>query len=177
MWIISREILETRPRTSLLFFIFKNNESAAYLQGQRDFMRLLLVSSPWSKKWSNTLAGWVCRILKSTIRIELSKIHKALRNGFLYCWPFWCVYLTQTNLRMNQNIQNHSYISISNYTFEIVWLCTLSELGQRYPNVGNKQSTQIPRFLWHAFSFCTIFLVLLILRIFAMHTPDYDNQR
>ena len=90
-------------------FIFKNNESAAYLQGQRDFMRLLLVSSPWSKKWSNTLAGWVCRILKSTICIELSKIHKALRNGFLYSWPFWCVYLTQTNLRMNQNIQNHSY--------------------------------------------------------------------
>ena len=57
-WIVAKNV----P----LFFIFKNNESPAYLQGQRDFMRLLLAAAPWSKKWTNTWLSEFAEIFRFT---------------------------------------------------------------------------------------------------------------
>ena len=57
-------------------FIFKSNESATYLQGQRDFMRILLVAAPWSKKWTNTMVECeFAEILHSLNIITLKNIY------------------------------------------------------------------------------------------------------
>ena len=58
--------------------IFKNNESPAYLQGQRDSMILHLAASPWSKKWTNTWLSEFAEILVFTQYAFKCYKHKAL---------------------------------------------------------------------------------------------------